>query len=265
MICSIETKEGVLTEQKDVSKHIVDFYKGLFGSPITNNVHLESGFYPMEEQLGAAEKVLLNLPFSENDVLKTINGMKSDSAPGPNGFTAMFFKKLWVYAKNGMKRMVEDFNRNNLDLKRLNFGMITLVPKVLEANTIKKYRPICLLNVDFKVFPKLLNDRLTSIAGNIVSDSQTAFIKGRNILEGVVTLHEVLYELKRTKNQGVLFKINFEKAYDKVKWNFVREVMERKGFPPSWIEQTMSTIQGGEVCVNVNGERSQYFRTYQGL
>jgi hypothetical protein len=169
-----------------------------------------------------------------------------------------------VYVKNGMMRMV-DFNRNSLDLKRLNFGVITLVPKVLEASTIKKYRPICLLNVDFKVFLKLLNDRLTPIAGNIVSDSQTAFIKGRNILEGVVTLHEVLHELKRTKEEGVLFKIDFEKAYDKVKLDFVREVVERKGFPPSWIEQTMSTIQGGKVCVNVNGERSQYFRTYQGL
>jgi hypothetical protein len=169
-----------------------------------------------------------------------------------------------VYVKNGMMRMV-DFNRNSLDLKRLNFGVITLVPKVLEASTIKKYRPICLLNVDFKVFLKLLNDRLTPIAGNIVSDSQTAFIKGRNILEGVITLHEVLHELKRTKEEGVLFKIDFEKAYDKVKLDFVREVVERKGFPPSWIEQTMSTIQGGKVCVNVNGERSQYFRTYQGL
>jgi hypothetical protein len=133
-----------------------------------------------------------------------------------------------VYVKNGMMRMVEDFNRNSLDLKRLNFGVITLVPKVLEASTIKKYRPICLLNVDFKVFLKLLNDRLTPIAGNIVSDSQTAFIKGRNILEGVITLHEVLHELKRTKEEGVLFKIDFEKAYDKVKLDFVREVVERK-------------------------------------
>jgi hypothetical protein len=88
---------------------------------------------------------------------------------------------------------------------------------VKEANTIKEYIPICLLNVDFKVFPKLLNDRLTPIAYNIVSGSQIAFIKGMNILEGVITLHEVLHELKQTKKQGVLFKIDFEKAYDKVK------------------------------------------------
>jgi hypothetical protein len=91
------------------------------------------------------------------------------------------------------------------------------VPKVQEANTIKQYKPICLLNVDFRIFPKLLNDRLTPMADNIISESQTTFIKGRNILEGVLTLHEVLHELKRSKRQGMLFKIGFEKAYDKVK------------------------------------------------
>jgi hypothetical protein len=99
----------------------------------------------------------------------------------------------------------------------------------------------------------------------ILSHSQTAFIKGRNILKGVITLHEVLHELKQTKKQGVLFKIDFKKTYDKVKWDFVREVMERKGFPPNWTDQVMCTLQGGKACVNVNGERSQYFRTFQGL
>jgi hypothetical protein len=247
---------GIIIEQNDISKHIVEFYKELFGSLGRNNVHLEVGFWPMEEQLRETEKVLVNLPFSETEVAKAITGIKSDSALGPNGFTAIFFKKLWMYVKNGIMNMVKDFNMDKLDLKRLNFGVITLVPKVQEANTIKQYIPICLLNVDFKFFPKLLNDRITPIADNIISESQITFIKGRNILEGVVILHEVLHELKRSKRQGVLFKIDFEKAYDKVRWDFVQEVMERKCFPPTWTEQTMNTIQGGKVCININGGKN---------
>jgi hypothetical protein len=161
-------------------------------------------------------------------------------------------------------KIVHDFNLDNLDLKRLNYGVITLVPKVKVANTIKQYRPICLLNVDFKVFPKVLTDRITPMAGRLISENQTSFIKGRNILEGVVVLHEVIHEFRRTGHRGVWFKIDFEKAYDKVRWNFVKEVMERKGFPDRWINQTMCTIQGG-VCININGERTQNFNTYQGL
>jgi hypothetical protein len=141
-------------------------------------------------------------------------------------------------------KMVLDFNNNKVDLRRLNYGVITLVPKIKEANNIRQYRPICLLNVDFKIFSKLLPDRITSIADKIISNNQTAFIKRRNILEGVVTLHEIIHEFKRSDRHGVLFKIDFEKAYDKVSWSFVEEVMRGKGFPQSWIDQVMCNIQG---------------------
>jgi hypothetical protein len=60
-------------------------------------------------------------------------------------------------------------------------------------------------------------------------------------------------------------KIDFEKAYDKVRWEFVQDILCRKGFPLKWIHQTMSIVQGGTVCINVNGHRTSYFRTYQGL
>jgi hypothetical protein len=71
------------------------------------------------------------------------------------------------------------------------------------------------------------------LSEKLISKNQTAFIKGRNIMEGVVTLHEVIHELKTTGGKGVLFKIDFKKAYDKVRWDFVQEVLEGKGFPPN--------------------------------
>jgi hypothetical protein len=140
--------------------------------------------------------------------------MKVESAPRPNGFTVFFFKKLWTHVKPELLRMVLDFNSNSLDLKRLNYGVITLVPKCMEANAIKQYRPICLLNVDFKIFTKMLTDRISTLPDKVVSPNQTAFIQGRNILEGVVILHEVIHELKMSRKSGVLFKIDFEKVYE---------------------------------------------------
>jgi hypothetical protein len=91
-------------------------------------------------------------------------------------------------------KLIQDFNSNNLYFKRLNYGVITLVPKVKEVTTVRQYRPICLLNVNFKIFPKMLTDRITPLVDSLISDSQSPFIKGRNILEGVVVLHEVLHE-----------------------------------------------------------------------
>jgi hypothetical protein len=88
-----------------------------------------------------------------------------------------------------------------LDIKRLNYGVITLVPKIKDAATIKQYRPICLLNVDYKGFTKVLTERLTPVAKGAIGPNQTSFIPGRNILEGVVILHEVMHELSAIKNK----------------------------------------------------------------
>ena len=167
--------------------------------------------------------------------------------------------------KGDLLAMFDDFYKRELDIKRLNYGVITLVPKVKEANNIRQYRSICLLNVDFKVFAKVLNNRFTPIAEEVIGGNQSGFIKGRNILEGVVILHEVIHELKTSKKKGLIMKIDFEKAYDNVRWNFLEEVMVGKGLPAAWIGWIMQTVQGGKVCVNVNGHRGPYFRTYQGL
>jgi hypothetical protein len=122
--------------------------------------------------------------------------MKENSAPGPNGYGVIFFKKLWEFLKGDLMAMFADFYTNNLDIQRLNYGVITLVPKLKEANNIKHFRPICLLNVDFKCFTNVLTNRLIPVAKKIIGKNQTGFIRGRNILEGVVVLHEVLHELK---------------------------------------------------------------------
>jgi hypothetical protein len=98
-----------------------------------------------------------------------------------------------------------------------NFGNIILLPKKKDARVAQQYMPICLLNVSFKIFTKVATNRLTSIAQKLIRPTQTAFLPGRNIIEGAVILHETLHELHTKKQDGVIFKIDFEKAYDKVK------------------------------------------------
>ena len=107
--------------------------------------------------------------------------------------------------------------------------------------------------------------RVNSVADNIISPSQTAFMRGRNILEGVVILHETVHELHRKNQSGVIFKIDFEKAYDKVRWNFLIQTLRLKGFSNKWIDWIKSFISGGSVAINVNDEVGPYFQTKKGL
>jgi hypothetical protein len=216
-------------------------------------------------QVAEEDILALTKPFSMEEVKEVVMGMKENFVPGPNGYGVIFFKKFWDYLKGDLMAMFADFYNNNLDIKRLNYGVITLVPKLKEANNIKHFRPICLLNVDFKCFTKVLTNRLILVAKKIISKNQIGFIQGRNILEGVVVLHELLHELRTSKKRGLILKLDFEKAYDRVSWSFLEQTMIGKVFPSIWIKWVMSTVRGGKVCVNVNGERSPYFKTFRGL
>jgi hypothetical protein len=113
--------------------------------------------------------------------------------------------------------MFQEFHSGDLPLFSLNFGVISLIPKAQEVNRIQQYRPICLLNVSYKIFTKVTTNRINLVAYHIISPTQAAFMRGWNILEGVVILHEMIHELHRKKQNGVIFKIDFEKAYDRVK------------------------------------------------
>jgi hypothetical protein len=97
--------------------------------------------------------------------------------------------------------MFDKFYKRKLNLSRLNYVLISLIPKLKEANNIRQYRLICLLGVDYKWFTKIMTRRLTIVAESIISKTKIAFLTRRNILEGVVILHETLLEMRRKKEK----------------------------------------------------------------
>ena len=130
---------------------------------------------------------------------------------------------------------------------------------------IEQFRPICLLNVSFNFFTKVGTNRLTQIAQSVVQPTQTAFMPDRNILEGVVVLHETLHEIHTKKLDRVVFKVDFEKAYDKVKWPFLQQALRMKGFDPAWRNQVELFMQKGSVGIKVNDDIGHYFQTHKSM
>lgn len=245
MITTLENEGAEISDQEGIQRVICDFYKQLFGKQNNRKVCLRGDAWANRGRLSEEDNWELTRPFTEEEVRKVVFDMKENSAPGHDGFGIIFYKKCWGVIKDELMEMINDFYMGNLDIARLNYGVITLIPKVQEANNVRQFRPICLLNVSFKIFTKLLTERLTIKAQKIVDPCQTAFIKGRLIVDGAVMLHEVLHELRMKKQKGVVMKIDFEKAYDSIRWDFVEEVLIRKGFCSKIRDWIMSTVRGG--------------------
>lgn len=240
-----------------------DFYKNLFKKDERVGFSLADDLYP--KSVSSEDNSRLESPFSEEEIKKAIFDSYSDGAPGPDGIPFIFYQHFWDLVKHDLMNMFDDFHSGRLDIFRLNFAMLTLVPKEADATVMKKFRPISLLNCVFKIFTKVLTNRLALIMDKLVASNQTAFIKGRYIPESVVTAHEAIHSLSRSKSKGVALKIDYEKAFDRVDLDFLEELLRKRGFGPKWISWIMQITHGGSVGVKLNNCESDFFITSRGL
>nr|GFA73242.1 RNA-directed DNA polymerase, eukaryota [Tanacetum cinerariifolium] len=128
-----------------------------------------------------------------------------------------------------------------------NSSFIALIPNIPDANTEKDFRPISLIGSLYKIVAKILANRLAGVLGDIANEVQSAFIAGRQILDGPFILNEVLQWCKIKKKQSLIFKVDFEKAYDSVRWDFLDDILKKIGFGENGVSRFKAAIDLREV------------------
>jgi hypothetical protein len=161
--------------------------------------------------------------------------------------------------------IVKEFQSGKANMARLNYVMIILIPKEEEAKSLKKFRPISLINYSFKVFVEALNTKLKRICNRLLAPNQTAFVMGKYILESVAAAHEIIHEANRSREKGVVMKLDYEKTYNRVSWHFLEEMLSSRGFGSKWIRWIMKMVKGGSIFIRINEENISYFRPGKGL
>jgi hypothetical protein len=214
--------DNIISGDEELKKHITTYYRGLFVRPEESSITLDCGCRDDIPQVTLEENRILVEEFMEDEVRKAVFQMEHNKVSGPDSFLVEFYQVLWDLIKNDLMALFTKFHKGNLPLYSLNFRTIILLPKSAEATRIHQCRPICLLNVSFMIFMKVITNRLAGVAQRVIQPNQLTFLPGRNIMEGVIILHENIHELRRKKKSGVILKLDFEKAYDKVKWPFVK-------------------------------------------
>jgi hypothetical protein len=114
-------------------------------------------------QVSEEENEMLTAPFIEEEVKMAVFDMEHNKAPSPDGFPGDFYQFFWDVVKTDLMNLFYEFHARRLPIHSLNFGIITLLPKLTDVIRIQQYRPICLLNVSFKFFTKVLNNRILKV------------------------------------------------------------------------------------------------------
>jgi hypothetical protein len=251
--------ENLIEEAGALSSHIYAFYKGLFSAEPHTGVALADDFWPLGARVTDDENVELILPFLPDEVERAVKAMKANSAPGPDGLPVAFFQTFWRDLQPVIMPMFQEFFTGTLLMGRLNLCVITLIPKVIGASDIRQFRPITVLNVIQRLFAKVCASRLAPVMERLTHQYQFAFLKGRFIHDGILTLHEVIHEIKSRKSKGIFLKLDFQKAYDRLDWRFLRQVLIRRGFDERLISWLMQFVMTGSTAININGEIGPFF------
>nr|GEU92420.1 RNA-directed DNA polymerase, eukaryota, reverse transcriptase zinc-binding domain protein [Tanacetum cinerariifolium] len=159
-----------------------------------------------------------------------------DKSPGPDGFTFGFYRRYWKLIENDVVDAVTCFFHQGSFPKGGNSSFIILIPKTPNANMVKYYRPISLIESIYKIISKILENRLVVVLGGLVNEIQSTFVADKQILDGPFILNELVQWCKKKKNQSLVFKVDFEKAHDSVRWDHLDDIMRKFGFGEKWLD-----------------------------
>ena len=149
---------------------------------------------------------------------------------------------------------------------RLSHIIIKLIPKKTEKlYYIKTWRPLTLLNCDYKIATKAIANRLKTHLHKLINNDQTGFLKGRFIGENI-RLIDSLVNYTSTKNiPGLLLSLDFEKAFDTLEWSFIQKALVSFGFGPSIVQWFKTFHNKTESCIMNNGWASHFFSVHRGV
>jgi hypothetical protein len=241
---------------------VFDFYNGLLRTDFARSRRFDL------QALGLPTLPLEGLEeeFSEEEVRAVIHELPSDKAPGPDGFTALFYKSAWDIIKHNILRAFRAFwSLDARSFHHLNDAYMVLLLKKGDAAEIKDYRPISLIHSFGKLIIKCLARRLAPELDRLVLQNQSTFIKGKSIHDNFRNVQLTCKAIHSRRVPCVLLKIDIAKAFDMVTWTFLVDVIQHLGFSQRWTNWMSTILSTASTKVLLNGTPGRRIYHARGL
>ena len=266
-ISAIRDEAGQTYEdEQEIMEVFITHFSNLFTA--NNNVEMAPVLDRIEKKVADSMVAMLTEPFQSEEVVEALNQMHPTKAPGPDGMCALFYQKYWDIVGPDVITTVLDILNNGSDISALNQTHIVLIPKKKICDSPADYRPISLCNVLYKIVSKVLANRLKKVLPDIIHDSQSGFVPGRLITDNILVAYECFHYLrkKKTGKMGYLgLKLDMSKAYDRVEWDFLDQMMKNLGFPEKFVELIMACVRSPIFSLLINGQPTRHFTPSRGL
>nr|XP_017256449.1 PREDICTED: uncharacterized protein LOC108226007 [Daucus carota subsp. sativus] len=263
LIHALEMNSGWTTEPNIIKRVFFNHFQDFFCRPPADRIFsLHQGLLPSLSNEGSK---LLVEDFTELEIWQALQASDSNKAPGPDGVNPGVLKALWPTIKGDICSTFNIFHSSGFIPPGSNSSFIALIPKKSAASKPSDFRPISLMNSSMKLISKVLARRLSPFMNTLISHTQTAFVKGRQISDGILLTSEIYHSLKSARSRGLILKIDFAKAFDSINWGFLFEVMELMQFDSKWIHWIRKLFDSSRVSILVNGSPTDEFHPTRGL
>ncbi len=261
-ISQLSDGSALLSPQDSIAAHLRSFFTDLLGTEPSSAAPLDLDWLYSHEDLDLS---CLHTPFSEEEVRRAVFSSAPDKAPRPDGLSMRFYQHFWTILKDDILGVFNNLHSERANLNRINTSWICLIPKKGEASTARDFRPISLVNSLIKIVSKVLATRLQGILDDLINLFQAAFVKGRSIRDNFYTAHILTHHLHSTKQPTAILKIDFERAFDHLNWNFLLDLLRARGFSSKWISWISELLSSSSTAVLLNDSPGIFFDCKRGL
>ncbi len=265
-ISSLIINDELIENPKEIREETKHFYEKLYTTELHDIEGNNDLFFTQDcSRLSEEESLKCEGLLGEEECTRVLKSFVNNKTPGTDGLTTEFYKFFWIDIK---LYFINAFNfafQNQLLSVSQRRGVITLLPKNKDPLLLKNWRPITLLNTDYKLASKAIAYRIKEVLPSIIHSDQTGFMKGRYIGENIRKTIDIIEYAESHKCAGMIFSIDFEKAFDKLEWDFILKVLKHYGFREDlckWISLFYTEI---ESCIINNGYTSNYFKVSRGV
>ena len=265
-IDAIKADDGEwITCKDEIRNHIVSKFQALYTSKLVSfSLELDDLIWPSVSHF--TNNFLCQIP-NPFEIKEAMFGMQNLKSPGPDGLPPLFYKQYWPIVGSSVIKAVQNFFISGQMLSEVNQSLIVLIPKVQSPTNVNHFLPISLCNTVYKIISKILVSRLRLLLSNLISPCQSTFVPDRWIAENQLVVHELLHSFKKRKVKGgfVAMKVDLQKAYDRVNWDFLKAVLLKFGFSRIFVNWILQCVSSVSFSILVNGGKSKLFWPSRGL
>ena len=260
-----ETDGTIISDITGLCHSVSSFYSGLFSSEPTDAAACESLLNNICSTLTPEQASLCDGLLSVGECHISLLGMAGRKTPGSDGLPMEFYVKFWDVLGEDLVCVLNSCYRDGCLSLSQRSGVISLSFKKGDRLDIRNWRPISLLNVDYKLASRVIAGRLLKVIHLVVDKDQTCGVPGRFIGENVAFLRDVVDYAAQSDVPVAILSLDQEKAFDRVEWSFMRQTLQSMGFGDSFISWVDLFYCNVRSFVNVNGYLSQPFSLSRGV